>query len=124
MLALCLRRCRLARLDVSVVGGLVFFGWNVVELAVQAAIVVPVDPLHRRLLHVVDRAQRARQEWAAAADGFGLEQPDRGLGQRVVVGTADTADGCRDPFQYKGFRVLVPVVNRTAPGGSRSPLRR
>jgi hypothetical protein len=38
-----------------------------------------------------------------ATDGFGLEQPDRGLGQCVVV-VADTADGCREPFQYKGFR--------------------
>ena len=78
-------------------------GWDVVELAVPG-IVVPVDPLHRCVFDVVDRAQRARQEWAAATDGFGLEQPDRGLGQRVVVGVADTTDGCRDPFQDKGFR--------------------
>jgi hypothetical protein len=89
------------------VGGLVFFGWNVVKLAVQAAIVVPVDPLHRGVLHVVDRAQRRRQEWAAAADGFGLEQPDRGLGQCVVVGVADATDGCRDPFQHQPMRQAV-----------------
>jgi hypothetical protein len=35
-----LRRGRLARLDVSVVGGLVFFGRNVLKLAVQAVVVV------------------------------------------------------------------------------------
>ena len=50
-------------------------GRDVVEPAVQAAIVVPVDPLHRRVLDVVDRAQRARQERLAATDGFGLNNP-------------------------------------------------
>jgi hypothetical protein len=61
----------------SVIGGLVFLRRNVVELAVQPPVVEPVDPLHRRVLHVVDCAQRPGQEWAAAASGLGLEQPDR-----------------------------------------------
>jgi len=41
---------------------------------------------------VADCAQRACEERATAADGFGLEQPDRRLGKGVVVGIADTAD--------------------------------
>ena len=98
-----LRRRRRGRLGLSVIGGLVFVGRNVVELAVQSAAVVPVDPLHRRVFHVVDGPQRAGQEWAAAADGFGLEQPDRRLRQSIVIGVADAADRCRDPFQDKGF---------------------
>jgi hypothetical protein len=58
----------------------------------------PVDPFHRRVFDIVDGPQRARQEWATAADGFGLEQPDRRLRESVIVGVADTADRCRDPF--------------------------
>jgi hypothetical protein len=71
---------------------------------VQAAVVEPVDPLHRGVLDVIDRVQRAGQERAAAADGFGLEQSDRGVGQCVVVSVADATNRCRDPFQNKGFR--------------------
>src|SRR6202011_2362259 len=40
-------------LGASVVGGFAFVGWDVVELAVQAAVVEPVDPLHRGVLDVV-----------------------------------------------------------------------
>jgi len=48
---------------------------------------------------------RNGREWATSADGFGLEQPNRGLRQRIIVGIADTTDGCRrNPFQHKGFR--------------------
>src|SRR4051812_6212246 len=98
-----LRRRRLGRLGVSVVGGLVFFGRNVVELAVQPAVVEPIDPLHRGVFHVVEGAQRAAEERATATDSFGLEQPNRGLRQSVVIGVADAADRCRNTFQYKGF---------------------
>lgn len=38
MLASCLRRRWLARLEVSVVGGLVFFGRNVVKLTVRSVL--------------------------------------------------------------------------------------
>jgi hypothetical protein len=79
-----LRRRRLGRLGLSVIGALVLVRWDVIEQAVQPAGVVPVDPLHRGVLDVVDGFQRASQERAVTADGFGLVQPDRGLGQCVV----------------------------------------
>jgi hypothetical protein len=63
-------------LGLSVVGRFVFLGWDVVEAAVQSAVVEPVDPFHRCVLDVVDDAQRARQERAATTDGFGLEQAE------------------------------------------------
>jgi hypothetical protein len=37
----------------------VLVGWDIAELAVQAAGVVPVDPLHSGVFDVVDGAQRA-----------------------------------------------------------------
>lgn len=62
-----------------------------------------IDPFHRRVFDVIDGAQRATEEWTSATDGFGFEQPDRGLSQRIVVGVADTADRCRNPLQHKRF---------------------
>ena len=47
-------------------------------------VVVPVDPLHRDVLNVVEGTQGARQKWAAPADGFGFEQPDRRLGRALA----------------------------------------
>ena len=80
-----LRRRWLGRLGVSVVGGLVFVGRDVLELAVQPAVGERVD-------QGMSVMQRAGEERAAAADGFGLEQPDSGFRQGVVVGIADAAD--------------------------------
>ena len=78
------RRRRLERLDLSVVGGFVFVGWDVVELAVQASIVVPLDPLHGRVVNIVDSAQWAVPKRAPGSDGFGFEQPNRRLGQGII----------------------------------------
>jgi hypothetical protein len=82
---------------------------------VQAAVSVPVDPLHRGVFDVVDGVRRAGAKWAAWPDGFCLEQPERSLGQSVVVGIPNTADRCRDSCQHKGFgesdrRVLRPGI--------------
>lgn len=46
----------------------------------QAAVVEPVDPLERGVLHVVDALPGA-----ALADELGLVQPDDRLGEGVVV---------------------------------------
>jgi hypothetical protein len=55
-----LLRCRrLGPLGLSVVGALVFLGWDVVQGAVQSAVVEPVDAFHRGVLDVVDDAQWA-----------------------------------------------------------------
>jgi hypothetical protein len=48
--------------------------------APSAEVVAPVDPLHRDALNVVEGTQGAGHKWAAPADGFGFEQPDRRLG--------------------------------------------
>ena len=57
---------------------------------VQSTVVVPVDPLEGGQFDVVEAAPGF-----AASDQLGLEQPDVGLGQRVVQGVADAADaGC------------------------------
>jgi hypothetical protein len=71
------------RVEVSVVAGLELVGWDVVEGAVQASAVVPVDPFGGDPFHVGDGAQGAVAERAVLSDGFVLEQPDRGLGQCV-----------------------------------------
>src|ERR1700676_4504436 len=117
-----LRRRRRGRLNLSVVGALVFVGRDVVGLAVQSAVVVTSRPIRSWCTRHVDGAQRAGQEWAAAADGFGLEQSDRRHRSCVVAGVADTPDGCRDLFQDKGFGerdggVLTCSGTRTMPPG-------
>lgn len=70
----------------SVVGGLVFGGWDVFQDAVQTAVVVPVDPFHRWVLDVVEGSQRRGPKRATQIDCLGLEQPDRGPGQGVILG--------------------------------------
>ena len=49
------------------VRGLAFLGWDVVEEAVQAPVVEPVDPCHRRVPDVIDSAQRATEERSRAS---------------------------------------------------------
>lgn len=113
-------RRRRGRLEVSVVGGLVFVGRNVVELAVQAPVVEPIDPLHRRVFDVVDGAQRAGQKRAAATDAFGLEQADCRLGQGIVVGVTDTSDGCCNALQDKRFPERDRCILRSGIAGGES----
>ena len=55
-----LRRRRLARLGVSVVGGLVFLGRDILKLAVQSAVVDPVGPFHCGVIDVGHRWQRRK----------------------------------------------------------------
>ena len=65
--------------------------WDVVEVAVQAVVVVPVDPAQRGELEVLDRLPRAALA-RGATDQFGLVIAVHGLGQRVIVRIADSAD--------------------------------
>ena len=51
-----------------------------------------VPTFHRGVFDVVDGAQRPGGEWISGSNGLGFEQPNRRLGQRVVVGIADAAD--------------------------------
>ena len=50
----------------------------------SAEVVEPVDPLRRDVLSDVEDSQGAGQKWAAPADGFGFEQPDRRLGRALA----------------------------------------
>ena len=56
---------------------------QVVTGGVLPAVLVPVDSLQRRELDVIEALPRP-----AAVDQLGLEQPDVGLGQRVVAASA------------------------------------
>ncbi|MDP9434148.1 MAG: hypothetical protein M3P93_02720 [Actinomycetota bacterium] len=58
--------------------GLVFDGWDEADLAVEAAVVEPVDVLGDGDLEVVDAPPRP-----AVADELGLEQAVERLGQGV-----------------------------------------
>ena len=91
----------------TVEGRLVLDWGQVVAGGVQPSVVVPVDPLEGGQLDVVEPLPGP-----AAADQFGLEQPDVGLGQGVVQGVADGADaGCRagggQPLGERDGRVLT-----------------
>jgi hypothetical protein len=68
-------------LEVSVVGGLVFVGRDVVELAVQAPVVEPIDPLHGRVFDVVDGAQGPVRE--------GLPRPTHSVLNKLIVVSAN-----------------------------------
>jgi hypothetical protein len=72
---------------VTVVGGFVLGGWDVAEGSVEAGGVEPVDPDEGLELDLVELLPGS-----AAFDDLGLEQPDDGLGQRVVVRVTDRAD--------------------------------
>ena len=76
----------------TVVDLFVFDGCQVVAGAVQAPVVVPVDPLQDGQFDVVQALPGP-----ARVDDFGLEQADLGLGQGVVEGVADAADAGAAP---------------------------
>src|SRR3954453_8292154 len=96
-------RLRLECRWLSVVGGFELGGWDVAEDAVQPAVVVPVDPFHRRVLDVVDRLRGVRPEWTVPADDLGLEQADSRLSQRIIVGVTDAADRRCDTLEGQGL---------------------
>jgi hypothetical protein len=92
---------------------LVFDRGEVVAGRMQPPVVVPVDPFQGGQLDVVDGLPGS-----AAADEFGLEQPDVGLGQGVVQRVTDGADaGCGasggQPLAERNGAVLGEV-NRSA----------
>src|SRR6186997_3342583 len=68
-------------------GGLELGGRDHAQLAVQAAVVEPVDVLKRGVLHVVEPPPGA-----SMADQRGLVQAVERLGQRIVVAVAARAD--------------------------------
>ena len=61
--------------------------WQVGGAGVQAAVVVPVDVLQSGDLDLV-----AGLPWTLGLDQLGLEQPDRGLGEGIIVSVRDRTD--------------------------------
>src|SRR3954464_13665516 len=85
-------RLRLECRWLSVVGGFELGGVDVAEVCVQPAVVVPVDPFHRRVLDVIDRLRRVRSERTALADHLGLAVA-RTAGVRCVRRSATDPTG-------------------------------
>ena len=71
----------------------------------QSCVVEPVDPFQGGELDVGERLPGS-----FAADLFGLEQADRGLGQGVVERVADAADRRLDAVVVEGLAVVVRGV--------------
>ena len=62
----------------TVVLGFGFDRWFHADLAVEAAVVPPVDVLEERELELLEGSP-----WAVAGDQFGFELPDGRFGERV-----------------------------------------
>ena len=101
--------------QLTVVGGLEFCWWEVTDLAVQPVVVEPVDVAQGGEFDLVKGAPGSE-----AADQLGLEQPDGGLGQAVVVAVPDAADRGRgadlgQPFGVADRGVLPASEWHTRP---------
>ena len=81
--------------------GLCFGGRDVADGFEQAAIIEPVDPFESGELDGFEVSPRA-----SPVDHLGLEEPDHGFGERVVVAVADAAHGGLDPGLREAFGVL------------------
>jgi hypothetical protein len=74
-----------------------------VQGVVQPTVVMPVDLIHRCLLHVCQLLNRVRDERTILADISVLEQSDRRFGQSIVIGISDPADGSREAYEQERF---------------------
>jgi len=72
--------------------GLGFGGWDTAQAVHEALLVVPGDVVGGDVFDVAEGAQRAVSQRRIGADALVLVEPDRDLGQRIVVGVADAAD--------------------------------
>ena len=89
---------------------LVLDGRDVSAGAVQPCVVVPVHPLQRGELDLLDRLPRP-----TPADQLRLVQADRRLRQRIVISVADRADRAVDarvdqPLSEGETRILTPGI--------------
>lgn len=70
----------------SVMDGFEFDWWDTAQAVHEPVGVVPVHPVGGEQFHVDQAMQRAAPKRRVIANRFGLVQPDRRLGQGVVVG--------------------------------------
>src|SRR5699024_7735741 len=82
------------------------------ERAVEAPVVVPVDPAGGRELDVCERPEGTGVE-DGGADALGLVQAVRALHERVVIGVADGPDRRGDAFEVEVFGVSDRGVRGT-----------
>jgi hypothetical protein len=88
----------------------VFDRWDVSEVLVQAAVVVPADVLDDGEFELAARPPDA------VADQLGLEAVDERLGERIVIRVADRSDGGEDAVVGERLGVVdarvLPEFNR------------
>ena len=103
-----LRRRWLGRLGLSVVGCLALVGWDLVELAVQTTVVVPVD--HSMVAYSIS----SRVHSGPVRNG--LAGPTASVLNKSIVVSEErcrrprhAADRCRNPFQHKRFSKAIDV---------------
>src|SRR5512132_2420258 len=106
--------------------GLSFGGWDSSEAVHEALLVVPGYVVGGDVFDIGQRVQRASAKRRIGPDALVLVEPDRGLGQGIVVGVANAAD--RRPETRKaqcfaeshagvlgsGIRVVDGVLDRMA----------
>ena len=93
------------RLVESIIRLLVLGRRHVADRLEQPPIVEPINSFQHRVLHGIEGSPRP-----ARMDHLGLEEADDGLGQRVVVGVPDAADGSVDA----DLGEAIGVANRQA----------
>jgi hypothetical protein len=76
----------------GIVLGLSFGGWDSSEAVHEALLVVPGYVVGGEVFDVAEGVQGAIAKRRIGPDALVLVEPDRGLGQRVVVGVANAAD--------------------------------
>ncbi len=70
----------------------VFGRWPQAEAVHDPGLVVPAGPVRSEELDVGEPGQWAAPERGIIADRFGFVEPDRGLGQGVILGVTDGPD--------------------------------
>ena len=77
---------------VGIVLGLGFGGWDSFEAVHEAVLVVPGYVVGGEVFDVAQGVQGAIAKRRIGPDALVLVEPDRGLGQRIIVGVANVAD--------------------------------
>src|SRR5271165_2083873 len=90
-----------ALVDLRIVARFGFGRRNVSDRLQQSAIIEPIDPFEGGELHGLEVAPRP-----APPNDLGLVKPVDRLGERVVVGISDAADGRFDAGVFQSLRVF------------------
>lgn len=75
-----------------IVVGFVLGRWSAAEAVHDPGLVVPADPVDGEEFDVGEAGQRPASERGIVTDRLGFVEPDRGLGEGVIVSVADRPD--------------------------------